>query len=174
MTAPAGRWRLADAADIPFVYDLVAAVDPRWWRFSRKGLEPSALLATAGFIAAGAIVLDATERPVACAVLADASPTGTGTLDYFALPTDEAQALARHFAPEIVAAAFAGAPVRRLQHERFEGDADVLGDVAPLFETEVVFPEFALVDGRYEARTIAVLTADRFAAWQAAGSDGAR
>ncbi|MEI8238408.1 MAG: hypothetical protein WCI22_03225, partial [Actinomycetota bacterium] len=81
---------------------------------------------------------------------------------------EPSQSLARRFAPEIVAAAFAGAPVRRLYRERFDGDADVYGVVNEWFETEVVFPTYALVDGRHESRTIDVLTAARFAEVHAA------
>jgi hypothetical protein len=158
-----GSWRLATPGDLPFLYELVTLVDPRWWRFSRHGLEPGAVFALVQTISAGAIVLDESRRPVAAAALADSGATGTGTLEFFARPDTSSQALARRFAPEIVAAAFAGAPVRRLYRERFEGDADVYGVVNEWFETEVVYPTYALVDGRYESRTIDVLTDTRFA-----------
>lgn len=169
-SSPQGSWRLFVPADVPFIYQLVAAVDPRWWRFSRHGLEPSRLLEIAEGLAAGVVVVDENGRPVACAVLADAGSAGTGTLEFYALPDPHAQAIAARFAPELVAAAFAGAPIRRLYHERFENDPDLLGEISTLFEVEVTFPDFALVDGGYESRTTSVTTPERLAAWQAAGA----
>jgi len=159
-----GGWRLFDTADVPFIYELVTKVDPRWWRFSRVGLEPSALLATTHGISAGVIVVNEHAAPVACAILASTGTAGTGMFEYFALPNAEAEALARKYAPDLLVAAFEGASLRRLYYERFENDADVLGDVASLFEVEVTYPEFAMIDGHYEARTTAVLTLERFAA----------
>ncbi len=163
-------WRLMDAADTPFVYDLVTKVDPRWWRFSRYGLQPLQMLQTAQDMAAGVIVFDEQGSPVACAILADAGGSGTGMFEYYALPDAHSQQLARRFAPELVAAAFSGAPIRRLYHERFEGDPDVIGEIAAVFEVEVTYPDFAMIDGRYEGRTISVLTAERFVEWQQATS----
>ena len=144
----------------------MADVDPRWWRFSRDGLEPSHLLETASGVAAGVIVFDEGQQPVACAMLADAGASGTATLEFFALPAPAAQALARRYAPDLVVAAFDGAPIRRLYVERFSGDPDLLGDLADLFEIEVRYPDFTQIDGHYEDRTIAVLTAERFQEWR--------
>ena len=169
-TSPVGGWRLAEPADAPFVYELICRVDPRWWRFSREGLEPSAMLGKIQSIAAGVLVHDSDGRPVAAAVLADAGASGTGSFEYFALPEPGPEAAARHFAGEIIAAAFAGAPVRRLYHDRFESDVDLFGETAHLWELEVVYPEFAMVEGRYETRTTAVLTRERFAEWTAANA----
>jgi hypothetical protein len=162
---PAGSWRLVSPADIPFVYYLVACVDPRWWRFSRNGLEPSQVLETAAGISAGALISTAEGEPVACALLADSGASGTGMFEYFALPHPDAERLAREFAPALLAAAFNGAPIRRLYYERFSGDADVLGTAASAFELEVTYPKFALIDGTYEDRTSAVLTPESFARW---------
>lgn len=89
---------------------------------------------------------------------------GTGMFEYFALPTAHAEALARQFAPDLLAAAFTGADIQRLYYERFENDADVFGDMSALFEVEVTYPEFAMIGGRYENRTTSVLTRERFAA----------
>lgn len=161
-------WRLIEPADLPFLYQLVTLVDPRWWRFSRHGLEPAAMLQTVQGIAAGVIVHDDGHRPVAAGLLTDAGASGTGNFELFALPADDALATARAFAPELVAAAFAGAPIRRLYHERFAGDPEVLGAVGELFEIEVTYPAFAQIDGRYEDRTISVLTRERFEQWQIA------
>jgi hypothetical protein len=163
-----GGWRLFEPRDAPFVYELVTKVDPRWWRFSRHGLEPSQLLEIVKGIAAGVIVFDGSGDSVACAVLAEAGSSGTGMFELYALPNAHAHLFARRFAPELIAAAFAGAPIRRLYHERFENDPVLLGDVAHLFEVEVTYPEFALVEGIYERRTTSVLTAPGFAAWQQA------
>ena len=161
-----GGWRLAEADDLAFIHQLITKVDPRWWRFSRGGLEPAALLATAQGISAGVVVIDEHANPVACAILADAGTMGTGMFEYFAIPTAHAEALARKFAPELLGAAFDGAAIRRLYYERFENDADVFGDLAALFEVEVTYPEFAMIDGQYENRTTSVLTLERFTAHQ--------
>lgn len=164
-------WRLFEDRDMLFAYELAAAVDPRWWRFSRVGLHPHSVIETAGSLSAAVVVEDA-SRPIAIAVLADTGAAGTGTLEYFALPG--AETAARALAPEIVAAAFTGAPIRRLYHERFANDPDVLGEVGTWFEVEVTFPEFALVDGTHEDRTVAVLTRDRFEEWQRRDAGGDR
>lgn len=170
-SVPDGTWRLAEPTDLPFIYDLVTKVDPRWWRFSRMGLEPMQLLQTAEGTAAGVIVVDERGLPVACAILADAGSSGTGILEYYALPDPTSQALARRFAPELVGAAFGGAPIRRLYHERFDGDPDLLGKFSTAFEVEVIFPDFAMIDGYYEGRTVSVLTAERFFEWLQATSE---
>jgi len=161
-------WRLLEPSDMVFVYHLVTKVDPRWWRFSRHGLEPSQMLETARGTAAGVVVVDGYGAPVACALLVEAGTSGTGMLEYFALPNPDAQALARRFASDLVGAAFAGAPIRRLYYERFENDPDVLGEVGALFEGEVTFPNFAMIDGHYESRTTCVVSAERFTEWKQA------
>lgn len=162
-----GSWRLAGQTDVPFLYDLITIVDPRWWRFSRNGLDPRGVLQLIDTVTAAVVVVDATQRPVACAILVDAGASGTATFEYFALPDAEALATANHFAAQIVAAAFAGTSIRRLYHERFETDPFVLGETQELWELEVTYPEFALVEGRHQARTISALTRDRFEAWTA-------
>lgn len=161
-------WRLLVPADTPFVYYLVAQVDPRWWRFSRHGLEPMRLLETAKSAAAGVLIADEYGQPMACAILADAGASDTGILEYFALPNPRSQELARRFAPEIVGAAFDGAAIRRIYFERFKSDPDLLGELSTLFEVEVTYPEFAMIDGRYEDRTTLALTSERFASWREA------
>ena len=161
-----GSWRLLTEADLPFVYHLITKVDPRWWRFSRGGLEPSHVLQTTRSAAAGVMLIDESGIPAACAILTDDGASGTGTLDYFALPNPHAETIARRLAPELIAAAFNGASIRRLYHERFENDPDLFGELSSMFEVEVTYPDFALVAGRYENRTISVLTAERFAEWQ--------
>jgi hypothetical protein len=155
-------WRLATRADSVFLYELIAAVDPRWWRFSRHGLEPSRLLGVMGQLSSGAVVFDGRQRPVAFAALADTGAAGTGAFEFFALPDPRSTALARRFAPELVAAAFAATQIRRLYRERFEGDTDLYGDIDDWFEVEVIYPDFALIDGRYESRIIDVVTRERF------------
>ncbi len=168
-----GSWRLMEPGDASFVYELICRVDPRWWRFCHEGLEPGTMLGKLQSIAAGVLVQDTGGRPVAAAVLADAGASGTGNFEYFALPEPQAEAIARRLTPEILAAAFAGAPVRRLYHDRFETDADLRGDTAGLWEVEVVYPEFAMIEGRYESRTTSVLTRERFERWFAADAASA-
>lgn len=165
-TATSVRWRLATPADLPFVYRLVTQVDPRWYRFSRHGLEPSGLIGLMGGIAAGAIVHDAEDQPVACALLADSTQSGTGTFEYYALPTEHAQRCAVAAAPDLLGAVFAASSPRRLYVERFQNDPLLLAEVIHLFRTEVVLPDFLMIDGVYEDRTTLVLTAEDWWPWQ--------
>ncbi len=158
-------WRLAEATDVPFVYRLVTQIDPRWYRFSRHGLEPSAMIELMGSIAAGAIVQDAAGQPVACAILTDSSESGTGTFEYYALPTAHAQQCATQVVSELLGAVFVASSPRRLYVERFENDPVLLGDVAHLFTTEVVLPDFLSIDGVYETRATLVLTAEAWREW---------
>ena len=162
------QWRLATPADMPFVYRLVTQVDPRWYRFSRHGLEPHAMITLMGSIAGGAIVHDAIGEPVACALLVDSSESGTGNFEYYALPTAHAQQCAAVAAPDLLGAIFSASSPRRLYVERFENDPLLLGEAAHLFTTEVVLPDFLLIDGAYEARTTLVLTADVWWPWHGA------
>ncbi|MDP2290404.1 MAG: hypothetical protein Q8M22_04405 [Actinomycetota bacterium] len=167
------RWRLATPADLPFVYRLVTQVDPRWYRFSRHGLEPSGMIGLMGGIAAGAIVHDSLDEPVACALLADSSASGTGTFEYYALPTPHAQRCAALAAPDLLGAVFATSSPRRLYVERFDNDPHLLGDAEQLLTPEVVLPDFIRIDGVYEARTTMVLTADAWWPWHEARSESA-
>lgn len=168
------KWRLASPADLPFVYSLVTQVDPRWYRFSRHGLEPSGMIGLMGGIAAGAIVHDADGRPVACALLADSSESGTGTFEYYALPTEHAHRCAITAAPDLIGAVFSASSPRRLYVERFENDPMLLGEAEHLFTTEVVLPDFMRIDGTFEARTTLVLTADAWWAWYEARAEAAQ
>jgi hypothetical protein len=161
-------WRLVTPADLPFLYELVTLVDPRWWRFSRDGLEPQQVLAKAHTIAAGALVEDHERRPVAAALLADAGASGTGSFEYFARPDEASETLARGFAPALIGAAFDGAPVRRLYVERFDRDARLLGELEGLLVEEVRYPDFAMIAGRWEDRTISVLTRECYQRWHEA------
>lgn len=167
------RWRLATPADLPFVYRLVTQVDPRWYRFSRHGLEPSSMMGLMGGIAAGAIVHDSLGQPVACALLADSSASGTGSFEYYALPTEHAQRCAALAAPDLLAAVFATSSPRRLYVERFDNDPMLLGDAAHLFTTEVVLPDFMRIDGVYEARTTLVIADDVWWPWHDARTEAA-
>ncbi|HQZ36404.1 MAG TPA: hypothetical protein PK020_18400 [Ilumatobacteraceae bacterium] len=167
------RWRLADPSDMPFVYRLVTQVDPRWYRFSRHGLEPSGMLGLMASIAGGAIVHDWLGEPVACALLADSSESGTGHLEYYALPTAHAEHCAALAAPDLLGALFSASSPRRLYVERFENDPHILGEAEHLFTTEVVLPRFMLIDGTYEDRTTLVLTADDWWAWHDARTEDA-
>jgi hypothetical protein len=165
MTTQAGGWRLIEPTDLPFIYELVTKVDPRWWRFSRHGLDPATAIVSASAISAGVIVFDDAQQPVACGVLTETGASGTGTFEFYALPNPEAERLARLHAPALLAAAFQGASIRRIYHERFAGDVDLLGAAGLLFEVEVTFPEFAMIAGRYEDRTISVLTIEAYEPW---------
>ena len=160
------QWRLATSADMPFLYDLVAAVDPRWWRCSREGLTPARVVGVLQHLLIGAVVLDAAGHQVGAAALFDAGSVGCATLDVFALPGESNAELVRQAVPAMVEAAFAARPLRHLYHERFRRDPLLLGALETVFRTEVVLPEFALVDGEFEDRSVRVLTAEAFDAWR--------
>jgi len=157
-------WRLAGPADIPFVYDLVSTIDPRWWRFSRHGLDPRRLLGTVESVAAAAGVVGDDGELIGFSILADVSGTSAvGAFEVFALPGHE-DAVAS-MVPEILGAAFAGAPVRKLFYERFDDDPDLLLHMPGAWQQEVTLPAFALVGGNYVDRHILGLSRDEYSRW---------
>jgi hypothetical protein len=157
-------WRLASAADIPFVYDLVATIDPRWWRFSRHGLDPRRLLGTVESVAAAAAVVGDDGQPIGFSILADISGTSAvGAFEAFALPGHEDEVAS--MVPELVSAAFAGAPVRKLFYERFDDDPDLLAYMPGAWQREVTLPAFALVGGTYVDRHIFGLSREEHGRW---------
>ena len=86
-------------------------------------------------------------------LLADISGlSAVGMLETFAWPGHE-PAVASVF-EELVDAAFAGAPVRKLYYERFDNDPDLLTTMSGAWELEATLPEFALIGGRYVDRQI--------------------
>ena len=157
-------WRLANAADIPFVYDLVAAIDPRWWRFSRHGLDPRRLLGVVESVAAAAAIIADDARPIGFSILADVSGTSAvGAFEVFAVPGHEDEVA--WMVPDIVGAAFGGAPVRKLFYERFDDDPDLLVHMSGAWQHEVTLPGFALIGGRYVDRQILGLSRDQHDRW---------
>ncbi len=160
-----GGWRLAEASDAPFLYHLAVTIEPRWWRLTRVGTSPPVVMQSIQQCDAGGVVLDDEGRPVGAAVLAEGSVAArTAVLDLHALPDERSQSIVRRHAPDIVRAAIVGAQLRRLYHHRFDDDPDLLGDTGYLWETEVVFPEFAIVDGSMRARSQLALDPQIFAA----------
>ena len=157
-------WRLAGPPDIAYVYELVATIDPRWWRFSRHGLDPRRLLASAESVVAGAVILDDANHPIGFSALADVSGTSAvGSFEVFATPGHEGAVAS--VVPEVVAAAFAGAPVRKLFYERFDDDPDLLVSMAGAWQREVTLPEFAMIDGRFVDRHILGLSRPEYERW---------
>jgi hypothetical protein len=157
-------WRLAAPHDAAFVYEFVAAIDPRWWRFSRHGLDPRRLLMTAQSVAAGAVILDDNSQPVGFSLLADVSGTSAvGHFEVFAVPGREHDVVP--IVPEVVAAAFGGAPVRKLFHERFDDDPDLMTAMPGAWQLEVTLPEFAMIDGRFVDRHIYGLSRAEYERW---------
>ena len=67
--------------------------------------------------------------------------------------------------PELVGAAFAGAPVRKLFYERFDDDPDLLVHMPGAWQQEVTLPAFALVGGNYVDRHIFGLSRDDYRNW---------
>jgi hypothetical protein len=164
----AGRvaWRFADRPDLPFLYHLAATVEPRWWKLSRTGLHPERVVAAIGGYAAGAIVLLDGE-PCGFGGLHGAANTGVATIDLIASSGDEAASALRHVAPDLTAAAFAASPIRRLLHERFSDEPDLLLDMPGMWEHEVTLPEFTKIDGEYLDRLTFAAERERFGAWYA-------
>jgi hypothetical protein len=138
-------WRLAEATDVPFVYrlghtdrsPLVPVLAPR----PRTQRNRSSIM---GSIAAGAIVQDAAGQP---RCLRHPRPTssesGTGTFEYYALPTAHAQQCATQAgirtAGRSVRRQLAAPALRRAVRER---PACCWATQAHLFTTEVVLPDF--------------------------------
>jgi hypothetical protein len=166
MSAPDGGsgypgWRFADRSDLPFLYHLATALDPRWWHVSRRGLHPERIVECIGSFAAGVVVFDG-ERPCGFAGLRGQQGSDVATIDLQALPDPASVDIMRRVVGELIAAAFMASPVRRLLYERFDDDVDLLGSTADLWDLEVTLPEFARVDGRYADRLTLATTRGRF------------
>ena len=158
-------WRLAGPGDIPFVYELVATIDPRWWRFSRHGLDPRRLLGTVESVAAAAAITDDEGQSIGFSILADVSGTSAvGAFEVFAVPGHE-EAVAS-MVPDIVGAAFSGAPVRKLFYERLDDDPDLLVHMTGAWQQEVTLPAFALIGGRYVDRHTFGLSREQHVRWR--------
>ena len=119
---------------------------------------------TADSVAAGAVILDDSQVPVGFSILADVSGTSAvGAFEVFAVPGHE-DAVASQVT-EIVGAAFAGAPVRKLFYERFDDDPDLIVHMAGSWQKEVTLPAFALIGGRYVDRHIFGLSREQHTQW---------
>lgn len=157
-------WRLFEPHDLTFAYQLASIVDPRWWAVSRSGLSPQNVVARASTFSAGVVVVDSDGYDTGLAVLRETGTASTGALDVWALPTAASVAAVESVIVELLASAFTLSNIRALYHDRFENDPYLLGATESLWETEVVYPEFALIDGRYESRATRVLQRDKFEA----------
>jgi len=145
-------WRFAAPADEPFLYDLAVTIDPRWWRITRAGTAPPAVVGALRQSGAVAVVTDGAGTPVGAAALCEHTPaSATAVLEVHALPGQEDRV--RRVAAALVRAAVEGGGLRRLYYRDFDDDPDVLGDVRAWFTPEVRLPRFARVDGEYRDRT---------------------
>jgi len=145
-------WRFAVPDDERFLYDLAVAIDPRWWRVTRAGTTPAAVVGALRQSGAVAVVTDDAGIPVGAAALCEHTPaSATAVLEVHALPGRED--LVRSLAAALVRAAVEGGGLRRLYFRDFDDDPDVLGDVRAWFTPEVRIPRFARVDGEYRTRT---------------------
>jgi hypothetical protein len=88
-----------------------------------------------------------------------------GAFEVFATPGHE-DAVAS-MVPELVGAAFAGAPVRKLFSERFDDDPDLFAYMPGAWRQEVPLPAFALIGGRYLDRLIFGLSRQEHEQWSA-------
>ncbi len=161
-------WRSAEPGDAPFLYRLFTDLDPRWWRLSKHGTAPARALETVREYAAMVVFHDDAGQPCGIAGLAEvAASSSTAVLDLLARPDEHAQEVMRVGAEQAVSAAFLGAPIRHLYHERFDDDPDLLTEMS-CWVHEVTLPEFALVDGRFADRLTFGLSRAEFDDWQAA------
>lgn len=155
------NWRLFETADVLFAYQLAVGNDPRWWRVSRRGLAPESVVQVLSEYSAGVVIADR-SGDVGIAALAEVGAAGTGLLEVWSLPDDGARKSVASVMVELIASVFGVSGIRCLYHERFDGDPWILGRTETLWRTEVTYPDFALVDGSYEARHIRVLQRDEF------------
>jgi len=161
-TTPSGAgWRLFSQTDISFAYEVAVANDPRWWRVSRWGLAPATIIETIGLFSAG-VVISSGLRDVGVAALSETGAAGTGAIDVWCMPDDEARETTSTVMVELIASAFGVSGIRALYHERFENDPYLLGATEALWRPQAVFPDFALIDGVYEDREIRVLWREEF------------
>lgn len=118
-----------------------------------------------------AIFLDETGTECGVAGLV-ATGTGldTGMLDIVAAPDVHSRQVVRRTVPQVVRAAFQGAPVRHLYHDRFDDDPDLLSGM-DVWELEVTLPEFAQVNGRYADRLTFGLSRSEYEQWVSHGPD---
>lgn len=154
-------WRLFEPSDLIFAYDIAIANDPRWWRVCKRGLSPLTVVEAAQSFAA-AVIISGSDGDVGIATLSETGSAGTGTLDIWTIPTASARSCVESVIVELIASAFGVSGIRALYHERFESDPYVLGVTEPFWRTAVVFPDFAMIEGRYESRTQRILRREDF------------
>ena len=148
---------------MPFLYHLAVTTEPGWWRITRFGAAPPVVLQRLQQCDALAVVTAPSGDLVGAAALAEGSlVAATAVLDLQALPDPDAQSIVAALAPDIVRAGFEGAGLRRLYHDRFDGEPDLLGATAPHWTAEVRYPDHARIGGVLRARTTYALGADTF------------
>ena len=154
-------WRLSTPSDTLFAYQVAVANDPRWWRACKNGLSPQSVIEVAKSFAAG-VVISNEARDLGIAFLSETGAAGTGMLDIWSLQDSEAIESVSDIIPEILSAAFSASNIRALYFERFENDVDLLGDSRPWWKLQIEYPDFAMIQGKYENRTCWVLTRSDF------------
>lgn len=146
------RWRIVDDDDAIALYRLLTTTEPSWWRMVRVGLAPATVLAQASIYNA-MVAIETDGQLVGVAALTDITVGGiSGTLDLVAMP--DSVDVVRSVTPAIITSIFRALPLAHLHHERFDGEPDLLGMMSPIWQHEVTFPEFALVEGRYADRLV--------------------
>jgi len=154
-------WRLSTPSDIQFAYQVAVANDPRWWRACKNGLSPRTVIEVAQSFAAG-VVISNEARDLGIAVLSETGAAATGMLDVWSLQDSEAIESVSDIIPEILGAAFSASNIRALYFERFENDVDLLGYSRPWWKLQIEYPDFAMIQGKYENRTCWVMTRSDF------------
>lgn len=154
-------WRLFENDDLFFAYELAATHGTRWWNVTKNGLSPESMVHLISRFAAGVTVL-ADGLPIGIGTLSETGSAGTGLFDIRAVDDDHCRNLVRKIVPELIQSVFTMSDIRALYHERFENDPRLLGSTEPFWHTQVVFPSYALIEGRYESLEQRVLWRSEF------------
>lgn len=150
------NWRLFEPADVMFAYHLAAILGPRWWSVTKNGMSPESTVAAISRFAAGVTILSG-DTPIGIATLGETGAAGTGVFEVKCDNKPTIVELVSHAVPELLWSAFAMSDVRALYHSRFDSDPELRGTTLPLWVDEVRFPEYLLIEGRYEGMTQSVL-----------------
>ncbi|MFZ9157763.1 MAG: hypothetical protein ACO230_06680 [Ilumatobacteraceae bacterium] len=142
-----------------FAYHLAAVLGPRWWSVTKNGMSPESTVAAISRFAAGVTILSG-DMPIGIATLGQTGAAGTGVFDVKCVLEPDVVDLVSQVVPELLWSAFAMSDVRALYHSRFEGDPELRGTTLPLWVDEIHFPEYLLIEGRYEGMTQSVLHRD--------------
>jgi hypothetical protein len=154
-------WRLFDNEDLVFAYELAAVHGARWWNVTKNGSSPESMISLISRFAAGVTILRG-QTPIGIGTLSNTGSAGTGLFDIRVVDDEHSREIVGRIVPELIQSVFAVSDIRALYHERFENDPRLLGPTEPYWRTQVIFPSYALIEGRYESLEQRVLWRDEF------------